>query len=263
MRRALLRARPRAADAQSVLRQLDAAAANFHSTSADFEFDTIETDPVYDKDVQKGTVYYDRKGTSFKMAVHISEAQRQALPKVYTYTDGIFKLLRAWPEPGHHGEQGQASTRSYLMLGFGASGKELAEKWDIKYLGPETIGGVNTEKLELVAKDPEVRKNLTKVTIWIDPDRAVSLSRFFDFRHRAPRASASTPTSRSISLCRRMPSPSRPTSRRSTAPNSRNPGRFRCSIDFGSGSKDARSSSSPRYIPTPPSANSMGKHSSV
>ena len=33
--------------------------------------------------------------------------------------------------------------------------------------------------LELVAKDPDVRKNLSKVTIWVDPDRAVSLKQVF------------------------------------------------------------------------------------
>ena len=39
-------------DLKEVLSQLDAAAANFRSTSADFQFDSIETDPVYDKDIQ-------------------------------------------------------------------------------------------------------------------------------------------------------------------------------------------------------------------
>jgi hypothetical protein len=38
---------------------------------------------------------------------------------------------------------------------------------------------VNTAILELVAKDPDVRKNLSKVTIWVDPDRAVSLKQVF------------------------------------------------------------------------------------
>jgi hypothetical protein len=45
-----------------VLRRLDEAAKNFHSTSAGFEFDSVETDPIYDKDILKGTVYYERKG---------------------------------------------------------------------------------------------------------------------------------------------------------------------------------------------------------
>jgi len=69
---------------------------------------------------------------------------------------------------------------SYGRLGFGASGKELSEKWDIKDDGAETIGGIKTEKLELVAKDPTVRKNLPKVTVWIDTSRAVSLKQVFD-----------------------------------------------------------------------------------
>jgi outer membrane lipoprotein-sorting protein len=66
------------------------------------------------------------------------------------------------------------------MLGFGASGKSLEEKWQIKYLGPEVIDGVKTDKLELVAKDPTVRKNIPKVTIWLDTERAVSLKQIFD-----------------------------------------------------------------------------------
>ena len=66
------------------------------------------------------------------------------------------------------------------MLGFGASGKELAEKWEIKYAGSETLGGIKTDKLDLVAKDPTVRKNLPKVTIWVDPTRGVSLKQVFD-----------------------------------------------------------------------------------
>jgi hypothetical protein len=48
-------------DLKSVLDRLNVAAANFHSTSADFEFDSIQTDPIPDTDVQKGVVYYERK----------------------------------------------------------------------------------------------------------------------------------------------------------------------------------------------------------
>jgi len=51
---------------------------------------------------------------------------------------------------------------SWFMLGFGAGGKELAAKWDIKYDGPETVDGVKTEKLELTPKDPKVREKLPR-----------------------------------------------------------------------------------------------------
>jgi len=67
------------------------------------------------------------------------------------------------------------------MLGFGASGKDLEQKWEIQYLGAETIDGTTTEKLEMVPKDPAIRKNLSKVTMWIDPERGVSLKQVLDF----------------------------------------------------------------------------------
>ena len=68
----------------------------------------------------------------------------------------------------------------WLMLGFGASGKELQEKWDIKYVGTEKIDGITTDKLEMVAKDPKVRKVVSKLTLWMDSDRAVSVQQLFD-----------------------------------------------------------------------------------
>lgn len=166
---------------KSVLDRLNVAAAGFHSLSADVEFDDITTDPIYDKDVFKGVVYYDRKGAAFRMGVHFSQHNKpstKAYTKAYTFVGGVLKL--------HDTGSDQITTvekagkfESYVLLGFGASGTDLEAKWEIKLIGWETIGGVKTAELELVAKDPEVRKNLPKVTIWIDPDRAVSLKQVF------------------------------------------------------------------------------------
>ena len=168
-----------AGDLQATLAKLDAAAARFKSTAADFEFDSVQTDPIPDTEVQKGTAYYQKKGNTFQMAAHIREVNGKKAPKIYVYSGGKLRL----DEP----LMNQVTTLSsvsqyegYLMLGFGASGKDLADKWDITDAGPETINGVKTEKLELVAKDPKVKKNLPKVTIWIDLDRGVSLKQVFD-----------------------------------------------------------------------------------
>jgi outer membrane lipoprotein-sorting protein len=166
-------------DLDKTLRKLDAAAANFRSTSADFKFDTIETDPVYDDDVQTGVVYYERTGGKFQMGVHIDQHNNKPAPKIYTYGNGVFELFE--PPPVNQVTTFTKANKfeSYVMLGFGASGKDLQAKWDIEDLGSEPLNdgktSVTTEKLELVAKDPEVRKNLTKVTIWVDLDRAISL----------------------------------------------------------------------------------------
>jgi outer membrane lipoprotein-sorting protein len=162
-----------------VLRRLDEAAKNFHSTSAGFEFDSVETDPIYDKDILKGTVYYERKGSAFQMAAHIDEHNGKSAPKVYAYANGVFKLFESGIDQVTVYSKAN-KFESYLMLGFGASGKDLADKWEVKYLGSEMLDGVKTEKLELVAKDPVVRKNLPKVTVWIDAERGVSLKQVFD-----------------------------------------------------------------------------------
>ena len=166
-------------DLEGVLRKLDAAAANFQSTIADFEFDFTQTDPVPDTDVQKGIVYYDRKGNAFQMGVHINEVNGKPVPKIITVSGGVFKLYEQLPNQVTTSSK-VSKYESYLVLGFGASGKDLQQKWNITYLGSETLNGIKTDKLQLIAKDPQVLKLFPKVVIWIDPSRGVSLKQFFD-----------------------------------------------------------------------------------
>jgi hypothetical protein len=163
---------------KSVLDRLNAAAQSFHSTSADVEFDDITTDPIYDKDVFKGVVYYDRKGAAFRMGVHFNQHNRKPSTKAYTFVGGVLKLHETGSDQITTVEKA-GKFESYVLLGFGASGADLEAKWEIKLIGWETIAGEKTAELELVAKDPEVRKNLPKVTVWINPDRAVSLKQVF------------------------------------------------------------------------------------
>jgi len=165
---------------EKVLRRLDEAAKNFRSTSADFEFDSITTEPVPDKDVQKGVVYYERKSGSFQMAAHIREENGKPVPKVYVYSGGAVRLyeqlinqVTTLTKAGQY--------ESWFMLGFGASGKDLEQKWEISYLGSETLDGVKTEILEMVPRDPAIRKNLSKVKMWVDPERGVSLKQILYF----------------------------------------------------------------------------------
>jgi len=168
-----------AQDLNTVLAKLDAAATNFHSASADFEYDIVVTDPVPDKDVQKGSVYYLRKGSAFESGVHINETNGRPTPKIIVVADGTLKI--------YDKKQNQLTIskkvgkyESYLSLGFGASGKDLVQKFDVKYIGSEIIGNATTDKLELVAKDPNVLKYFPKITVWMDSTRGVSLKQVFD-----------------------------------------------------------------------------------
>jgi outer membrane lipoprotein-sorting protein len=167
-------------DLNSVLSKLDDASAKFHTTTADLDWESTQTDPVPDTDVQKGTVYYQRSGAAFQMGVHVDTDNGQPAPKVIVCcAKGAIQLYEKL--------QNQVTTlsklsqyESWFKLGFGASGEELKEKRDIHYDGPDTVDGVKTAKLELVPKDPTVKKNLPKVILWMDTDRAVSLKQYFD-----------------------------------------------------------------------------------
>lgn len=169
-----------AGDLKATLAKLDAATARFKSAEADFVSESVQTDPIPDTETQKGVAYYERRGNAFQMAAHIADVNGKKAPKIYVFSGGKLRLdeplinqVTTITKAGQY--------ESYVMMGFGASGKELAEKWDITDDGPETVNGAKTEKLELVAKDPNVRKNLPKVIIWVDLDRGVSEKVYFDF----------------------------------------------------------------------------------
>jgi outer membrane lipoprotein-sorting protein len=190
---------------ERVLRQLDESAKNFHNAAADFEFLTHQQDPVPDDDVQKGTAYYQRDGKKLKMSAHFKEHNGQPINNIYTFTDGVFRLYEgATSKVSVYDKFSQYE--SYFSLGFGASGRELEEMWEIKYLGSEMLDGVKTEKLELVAKDPAARKTIQKITMWMDAQRGVSLKQvltesggeyrvnhFFNFNQTLPKSAFALP----------------------------------------------------------------------
>jgi hypothetical protein len=172
-----------AEDLTSVLAKLDAAAKDFHTTTATVEFDSIQTDPIPDTDTMIGTAYYERNShleMAVHFSVHIADGKSQPTGKAYVFSGGTLRVSDTGKEKDAR-PYGQAGKyESYFALGFGASGKDLEDKWTISYLGKETIDGISTDELKLVAKDPTVRKNIVNVTAWMDTRRAVSLKVIFD-----------------------------------------------------------------------------------
>ena len=107
--------------------------------------------------------------------------------KVVEYKEGRLRIFD--PGPDHltelDGRSNQAQYESFLTLGFGGSGRDLAKTWNITDQGAESMNdgavSVKVEKLDLVAKDPGQRNSIAHVTIWVDPTRAISLKQEFFF----------------------------------------------------------------------------------
>jgi outer membrane lipoprotein-sorting protein len=169
---ASLHAQPKPGHLDAVLRQMDEASLKFQSAEANFRWDLYER-VVKQTTTQTGTIYFKKQGTSTVMGAKIE----QPSVKLIEFRNGILRLF----EPGTNhlttvdATKNKAELESFLTVGFGGSGKDLAKAWTISDLGDEVIDGVQTAKLDLVPKDPSVRKNCTHMTLWVDPVRGLEL----------------------------------------------------------------------------------------
>ena len=55
----------------------------------------------------------------------------------------------------------------YLTLGIGQSSEKLRDKFNISYGGSEPVNGESCTMLVLEPKDPEAKRYITSITIWL------------------------------------------------------------------------------------------------
>jgi hypothetical protein len=172
----------------SIVAQMDAASKQLHNVQANVQFDTF-TKLVNDHDISSGTMFVERQGSSENMSASYTDAASPSAAKVLVYSGGVLQMYSPGTKQVDIFKAGanQARYESFLTLGFGGSGTDLQAAWTITDKGLEVIDGIRTEKLELVSKDPNVKKMFSLVTIWVDPARDVSLKQIFlqpsgDFR---------------------------------------------------------------------------------
>ena len=181
---AAIPARAASPELDKVLRQMDAAAANFHSAQADFAWDQL-TLVVNSHDVQNGTVFFRRSGSTTQMAAQILKLNGREDLKTLAFDGHSLQLYQPRIKqlsvfaPGSN----RGQFESFLTLGFGGSGRELEANWDITFAGYESLSdgaqSVRVARLDLVAKKESVHNMFSKVTIWVDPTRGVSLKQLF------------------------------------------------------------------------------------
>ena len=177
-----------------VLHQLDTASANFHSAQADMRRDGYAK-VVRETTTQCGVIYFERKGSSLEMGAKVAPSPTQSCAgessatasgsRTLAYKGGELQMFE--PALNHltllHAGSNQAQYESFLTLGFGGSGRDLAKTWDITDQGTEVLKdgakSVTTTKLDLVAKDPANRNMFSHITIWVDPSQGVSYKQLF------------------------------------------------------------------------------------
>ena len=164
------------ADLERVLGQMDGAAAKFHSTEAVFVWNQYAK-VVDETDTQKGRIYFRRTGNDTQMAADVMEPDKKYVvygeSKVQVYQPKIDQVTV------YNTGKNKAAVESFLVLGFGGGGHEMQKSFDVKYLGTESVDGVETAKLDLVPKSDKLRNTFSHIVLWIDPARGISVQQQF------------------------------------------------------------------------------------
>ena len=161
-----------ASDLNHVLEQMDEASPHFKGAQADIEL-VQYTAVVKEKDTQSGHIYFLRKGHQTEVALWIEQPH----PKQAVVRDGKITFYDPRTKQVTDRDLGSNTqdVEAVMNLGFGGRGKDLLAEYDVTMSGWETIDGVRTARLELVAKSEQLRRWFSKVILWIDPARDVAL----------------------------------------------------------------------------------------
>lgn len=156
----------RAETVEEILARMDRDAPGFKGLSADIEMLTF-TAILSDKTVENGTLKMQRLQDNDVRA--ILDFSKQTDPRVLAFLGKVVRVyypkLKSYQDY-QVGNNGQVLNQ-YLLLGFGSSGKELAQSYTITSEGSEKVAGADTTKLLLVPKDAKVSQRLAKVEVWV------------------------------------------------------------------------------------------------
>ncbi len=165
---------PGGGNLQETLAKLDAASARFTSAEAKVHRESYLAILKSVDSTQDGSLYVMR-GKDGKTQVGLRTEGQGA--RTVEYRNGVVRDYN--PVANCYDTVNKPGIDTYLSLGFGGSGKDLARAWEITDLGPETIDGTKTEKLDLVPRDAGVKANVQRVTVWIDLDEDVTRKLIF------------------------------------------------------------------------------------
>lgn len=157
---------------ERVLNQMDVAAKTLRTTEASVAWDEYQK-VINETDTEKGKLYSRREGGETQVAVDFVEPDKKYViysgGKVQVYQPKIDQVDQ------YNAGNNREDIQSFLALGFGGGGHELLKSYDVKYLGQESVNGIQAEKLELIPKSQKLRNNIARILLWIDPGRGISI----------------------------------------------------------------------------------------
>ena len=149
---------------ESVLERMDRTAASFKTFSADLR-SVAHTAVIDEDDISTGTIFVKRANRGMDMLMELTTPDRKSIAIHGQKAEIYYPKMKTVEE--YDISRYRALADQFLLIGFGTSGKELAEAYNMKVLGADQVAGVQATKLELVPKSPEVLKNVKRLELWI------------------------------------------------------------------------------------------------
>jgi outer membrane lipoprotein-sorting protein len=172
----------RAESAAAILSRMDQAAPNFQAMSANIQLTTWVA-IIGDKTVEDGTLVMQRvrKDGSVRAILDFSHQKDASANRVIAILGNIVRMVYPNAKTYQDIDVGKKSDalQQFLLLGFGSSGKELAQSYDVTVEGAENVGGQDTTKLLLVPKTASIKNKLLKIEMWIPANAAYPIQQRF------------------------------------------------------------------------------------
>jgi outer membrane lipoprotein-sorting protein len=168
----------RAESVDEILSRMDRAAPTFHGMSADIHMLT-ETAIINDKTEEDGTFKWQRSKDGGVRAIMDFSGQNDA--RVLAFLGNIIRMYYPKLKMYQDYDVGKNSDvlNQFLLLGFGTSGKELAQGYEISAGGTANVAGQDTTKLLLVPKSAKMKEHLLKIEMLISAGAAYPIQQQF------------------------------------------------------------------------------------
>jgi outer membrane lipoprotein-sorting protein len=147
---------------ESVLDMMDKSARDFHTLTADIEHIKY-TDVVKDTSSETGKLFVRRDE---KMRIEFMTPDRRTILRngdsLFVFTPKINRVEEY--DLGKNREM----VDQYVLLGFGSKSENIKKNYLVTLLGETEFDHRKTVMLELTPKSDQVRKQITRIQMWID-----------------------------------------------------------------------------------------------
>ncbi len=147
---------------ENILKQLDVAAKEFRSLTADLERTKV-TMVVNDRSTETGQILVRHDE---KMRIELTQPDPRTILRdgneLYVFNPKI-RRVEQYDLSKH-----RALVDQFLLLGFGTPGSELKKRYLVTVLDEQALDKQKVILLELTPKSDEVRKEISKIHLWID-----------------------------------------------------------------------------------------------